>query len=104
MRPRPPRLTARVNPTIYGPPSPVRAMRSIAWCRAAPEPLKVDREGQPYYIRAPITGVCNGAHRPVYSRVDPCGQPICIKLSWEVRQEAGPAGGVRVVDVGVGGP
>ena len=28
------------------------------------------------------------------------GRPIGIKLSWEVRQEAGPSVGARVVDVG----
>src|SRR5206468_45230 len=34
---------------------------------------KVDREGQPYYTTVRLG-------KPVYSRVDPRGQPICIKL------------------------
>src|SRR6266480_5675257 len=40
-----------------------------AWAR----PWHVDRKGQPYYIRPHHTP--DAQHRPVYSRVDPCGQP-----------------------------
>ena len=41
---------------------------------------------------------------PSYSRVDPCGQPISIKLSRKVKQEAKQSVGARVVDGGLGGP
>src|SRR5256885_16273169 len=43
--------------------------------------LQVDRKGQPYYTRGDaVHRVCGGV---VYSRVDPCGQPISIKLRKE---------------------
>ncbi len=57
----PPRLTARVNPTIYAHSHASRGMRG---CRVLPDPAakvdrrgnetaaEVDREGQPYYRRA----------------------------------------------------
>ena len=38
-------------------------------------PVEVDRKGQPYYIRPPISRAYDAQHRNVYSRVDPCGQP-----------------------------
>src|SRR5438552_17881234 len=44
--------------------------------KGCPHPtLQVDRQGQPYYIRPPITRVFDTLHRIVYSRVDPGGQP-----------------------------
>src|SRR5207247_7323598 len=46
---------------------------------------KVDREGQPYYTTDRLG-------KPVYSRVDPRGQPICIKLTtceWIPRRGGG---------------
>src|SRR5205823_8098728 len=68
---QPPRLTARVNPTIYAPATPDAPHRTVYSPRPTP---KVDRKGQPYYIR-PCHPTPDAPHRTVYSRVDPCGQP-----------------------------
>ncbi|TMD62057.1 MAG: hypothetical protein E6I97_26955 [Chloroflexi bacterium] len=49
--------------------------------------LQVDRKGQPYYIR-PCHPTPDAAHRTVYSRVDPCGQPWGLGVGQADRVEA----------------
>src|SRR5438477_13123440 len=49
--------------------------------------LQVDRKGQPYYIR-PCHPTPDAAHRTVYSRVDPCGQPSGLGVGQADRVEA----------------
>ena len=55
---RPIRVPARVNPTVS--------------------------EGQPI-IRPPIGRTCDAAHRNVYSRVDPCGQPGITAMDFKLQ-------------------
>src|SRR2546427_2694639 len=50
-----------------------------------PEPHKVDRKGQPYYIRPPIDSACDAQLRNVYSRVDPCDQPGITAMDFKLQ-------------------
>src|SRR5437763_12080367 len=51
--------------------------------------------------KSPLQGT---KYRTITLQVDRQGQPIRINLSREVRQEARPSVGARVVDEGLGGP
>ena len=65
--------------------------------RVIPTPAPTGTKGPP-----------KGRHKIPTCVKDPAGvrssPTICIKPSWEVRQEAGGAVGARVVYVGMGGP
>src|SRR5260370_39063884 len=77
--------------------------RSV-WVVAPRDLPRLTARVNPTISATPIARVSDAQHRPVYSRVDPCGQPLGIKLRREVRREAGGAVGARVDEGWMGGP